>query len=204
MERDGVSVDGITDGGVVIGADGVPRCAWCSGHTDYEQYHDHEWGRRPSTDNHWFEKVCLEGFQAGLSWLIVLRRRERLREVFSGFDPDVVALMTNADIDRLVTDPGVIRHRGKLESVVNNARRAQALRDEWGSLAGFFERFAADRPRPVHLTDIPTTSNESHAMSRELRSRGWTFVGPTTMYALSQALGLVDDHLTTCWVARPS
>ena len=119
MAHDGVSVGGITDGGVVVGVDGVPRCGWCSGHTDYERYHDHEWGRRPSVDNHWFEKVCLEGFQAGLSWLIVLRRRERLREAFSGFDPDVVALMTNADVDRLVTDPGVIRHRGKLESVLN-------------------------------------------------------------------------------------
>ena len=188
----------------MIGADGRARCAWCGPHEDYIAYHDHEWGRRPATDDLWFEKVCLEGFQAGLSWLIVLRRRDHLRTVFSGFTPEVVAAMTDVDVERIVADPGVIRHRGKITSVINNARRAVELRDEFGRLGAFFERFACDRPRPMSPRDVPTVTDESRAMSRELRVRGWSFVGPTTMYALSQAYGLVDDHLDGCWVNETS
>jgi DNA-3-methyladenine glycosylase I len=190
--------------GAIPAADGRRRCPWCVGHADYEAYHDDEWGRPPNSDHEWFEKVCLEGFQAGLSWLTVLRRRDTLRAAFAGFDPMIVRGFGGADLERIMGDPGVIRHRGKVESVVNNAHRAVEMIEAWGRLDTFFLRFAEDtRPRPVTLGDIPSTSAGSIAMSRELRRAGWSFVGPTTMYALMQANGLVDDHLSTCETAPP-
>ncbi|MEY2973683.1 MAG: DNA-3-methyladenine glycosylase protein [Actinomycetota bacterium] len=191
--EDGHAGDGVT------GADGRRRCPWCIGHADYEAYHDLEWGRPPVRDLEWFEKVCLEGFQAGLSWLTILRRRESLRAAFAGFDPEIVARFGEREVASILLDPGVIRHRGKVESVVNNARRALETIERWGSLGGFFGRFAEpDRPRPARVSELPASTPGSTALSHELRRAGWSFVGPTTMYALMQANGLVDDHLVDC------
>lgn len=185
---------------LITGADGVARCYWCGDSPDYVAYHDREWGFPVSDDRRLFEKICLEGFQSGLSWLTILRKRARFREVFAGFDPTVVARFGDRDVDRLLGDPGIIRHRQKIESVINNARRALELVDERGSLAAYVWSFEpATASRPLRLT----TSDESHALSRDLRSRGWTFVGPTTAYAFMQAVGLVDDHFEGCAV-RPA
>lgn len=190
------------DGSVRPGSDGRLRCPWCIGHADYEAYHDLEWGRAPETDHEWFEKVCLEGFQAGLSWLTVLRRRTTLRHAFADFDPEVVRRFDERRVERILTDPGVIRHRGKVASVINNAQRAVEMIERWGSLAAFFSRFAEPaQPRPSSMLDVPAVTPVSTALSTELRRAGWTFVGPTTMYALMQANGLVDDHLALCATA---
>jgi len=189
-------------GVAIVGPDGVRRCPWCVGHADYVVYHDTEWGRAPDRDLEWFEKVCLEGFQAGLSWLTILRRRETLRGAFAGFDPEAVARFGEREVATILNDPGVIRHRGKIESVVNNARRALVMIDRWGSLSSFFERYAEpERPRPLRMDEVPASTPGSTALSKELRQAGWSFVGPTTMYALMQANGLVDDHLVGCGTA---
>jgi len=156
-------------------------------------------------DHRLFEKICLEGFQAGLSWITILRKRERFREVFDGFDPARVARFRAADVRRLLTDEGIVRHRGKIESTINNAGRALALQDERGSLAAYFwswEPLPADRPRTLTretLVTMPTTP-QSTALSKDLKKRGWTFVGPTTVYAFMQAMGLVNDHVHDCAV----
>jgi len=194
--------------GLVPGPDGEPRCRWAGAAPDYVAYHDDEWGRPTDDDVRLFEKVCLEGFQSGLSWLTILRKREAFRRAFAGFDLEAVARFGARDVRRLLADAGIVRHRGKIESTVNNARRACALRDELGSLAAFFWRFEPDpasRPRRLTwavLRGLATTP-ESTALSKELRRRGWTFVGPTTMYAFMQAVGIVNDHLDGC-VTRPA
>ena len=182
----------------------MERCFWAEGDELYQSYHDAEWGR-PATDDHrLFEKICLEGFQSGLSWLTILRKRERFREVFAKFDFDRVARFTETDVERLVQDKGIIRHRGKINSTINNAARAVEMREEFGSLAAYFWRFEPKpETRPKTLTwDVLKTmaiTNESKALSKDLKKRGWSFVGPTTAYAFMQAMGMVNDHMDTCF-----
>jgi DNA-3-methyladenine glycosylase I len=185
---------------LVVGSDGNARCRWCEPHDDYREYHDLEWGVAPTNDLEWFEKVSLEGFQAGLSWITILRRRDRFREVFEGFDPNVVARFGDADISRLLGDAGIIRHEGKIRAVINNASRAIELLDECGTLGAYFERFREpDMHAPLALSEVPASTPTSTRLSRDLRRRGWKFVGPTTMYAMGQSMGLVNDHLVGCW-----
>jgi DNA-3-methyladenine glycosylase I len=191
--------------GLARGGDGVVRCFWGASDPLYTRYHDEEWGFPVADDRRLFEKVCLEGFQAGLSWLTILRKREGFRRAFRRFDVEAVARLGTRDVARLLGDAGIVRHRGKIESVINNSRRARALAREHGSLAGFFWSFepaAEDRPKrltwPALLTLTKTPA--SIALSRELRKRGWTFVGPTTAYAFMQAMGLVNDHIEGCAV----
>ncbi len=195
-------IGGVKKSGLVVGEDGRARCFWCVGSPDYQAYHDDEWGVPVHDDRRLFEKVCLEGFQAGLSWLTILRRREGFRRAFAGFDFHRVARFTPARVAKLLQDPGIIRHRGKIEATINNARCAVQLVDECGSLDAFFWRFAppANPRRRVTRTTLAqqTTSPESVALSRELKRRGWRFVGPTTMYALMQAMGMVNDHIDGC------
>ncbi len=189
--------------GLLAGPDGEMRCFWHGNLPDYLHYHDHEWGRPVVDDTRLFEKICLEGFQSGLSWLTILRKRDNFREAFDGFDFERVANFSDADVERLVGNAGIIRHRGKIVSTVNNARRARELADEAGSLAAFFWRFEPppeERPAVVdlaHLRANPTTA-VSVRLSKELKKRGWSFVGPTTVYAFMQAMGLVNDHLEGC------
>jgi DNA-3-methyladenine glycosylase I len=189
--------------GLLPGPDGEPRCPWAVSAPDYVAYHDEEWGRPTGDDVRLFEKVCLEGFQSGLSWLTILRKRAAFRQGFAGFHLDEVARFGAPDVKRLLADAAIVRHRGKIESTINNARRACALRDELGSLAAYFWRFEpAPASRPKQLTRAAlramATTPESTALSKDLRRRGWTFVGPTTMYAFMQAVGIVDDHLPGC------
>jgi DNA-3-methyladenine glycosylase I len=176
------------------------RCEWAVG-PEYEAYHDREWGFPVVDDVRLFEKLCLEGFQAGLSWLTILRKREHFRAAFHGFRPEVVAGYGEADVARLLADPGIVRHRGKIESTINNARRCLELQEREGSLAGYVWSFEPDptsRPTVVTPGTITATSPSSVAMAKDLKARGWTFVGPTTVHAFQQAMGLVDDHLSTC------
>jgi len=186
---------------VRLGSDGFPRCWWGAGpDPDYMRYHDDEWGRPMGSDHRLFEKLCLEGFQSGLSWLTILRKRENFRAVFAGFDPELVADFTQADVDRLLGDAGIVRHRGKIESTINNARRALDLIEERGTLAAYvwaFEASELHRP-PDQTSPIPSTSPASVAMSKDLKKRGWSFVGPTTAYAFMQAMGLTNDHVEGC------
>jgi len=180
------------------------RCWWPGDDPLYQRYHDEEWGRPVTDDHRLFEKICLEGFQAGLSWLTILRKRENFRAAFAGFDFARVARYAARDVERLLQDAGIVRHRGKIESTINNAKRAVALSDEAGSLAAYFWRWQpapAARPRRVTkavLMQMSVTA-ESTALSRDLKGRGWTFVGPTTVYAFMQATGLVNDHVETCF-----
>jgi len=185
------------------GPDRKLRCAWGVSAPDYVAYHDAEWGLPTADDVRLFEKVCLEGFQSGLSWLTILRKRNAFRRGFAGFDFEKVARFGARDVARLLADAGIVRHRGKIESAINNARRACELRDEVGSLAAYFWRFEpALASRPERLTwaalRAMTTTAESLALSKDLRRRGWTFVGPTTLYAFMQAVGIVNDHLDGC------
>jgi DNA-3-methyladenine glycosylase I len=190
-----------SEDGVIRGEDGKDRCFWGAGSADYQAYHDGEWGRPVADDVRLFEKICLEGFQSGLSWLTILRKRENFRRAFAGFDFREVARFGDKDIERLVADAGIIRHRGKIVSTVNNAARAAVLRDEFGSLAAYVWRF---EPDGSHVgSPPPSQTPESVAMSRDLKRRGWTFVGPTTVYAFMQAVGLVNDHVDGCaWRRR--
>jgi len=187
----------------IVGDDGVARCWWAGRDPLYCAYHDREWGFPVRDDRRLFEKVCLEGFQAGLAWITILRKREHFRAAFRGFEIDAVARMNRRSVDRLLRDPGIVRHRGKIESTLNNARRARELVDEHGSLARFFWSFEppADarpaRPSRRSLSQAPP-SQQAEALSRALKARGWTFVGPTTLYAFMQAMGLVDDHVAGC------
>jgi len=179
------------------------RCWWCGTDPLYVQYHDHEWGKPVTDDHRLFEKVCLEGFQAGLSWLTILRKREHFRSAFAGFDVDRVARYTARDVTRLLGDARIVRHRGKIESTINNARRAIELREECGALSDYFWRWTPDpasRPRRITKETLVgmATTPESTALSKDLRKRGWTFVGPTTIYAFMQAMGLVNDHIDEC------
>jgi DNA-3-methyladenine glycosylase I len=181
----------------------VNRCWWCGSDPLYVEYHDLEWGKPVTDDRRLFEKVCLEGFQAGLSWLTILRKRENFRRAFVNFDIDRVARFTARDVTRLLGDVGIIRHRGKIESTINNAQRAIELRGECGSLSKYFWRWEpapASRPRRITRETLMgmATTPESVALSKDLRKRGWTFVGPTTIYAFMQAMGLVNDHVEVC------
>jgi DNA-3-methyladenine glycosylase I len=191
--------------GLVVGEDRRRRCRWAASDPLYVAYHDEEWGRPVRDDDRLFEKICLEGFQSGLSWLTILRKRENFRRAFRGFDPAVVARFGVRDVRRLLGDAGIVRHRGKIESTINNGKRALALIDEHGSLAAYVWRFEpAARDRPKKLTwDVLRTMSTSPAsieLSNDLRRRGWTFVGPTTAYAFMQAMGLVNDHIPGCHV----
>jgi DNA-3-methyladenine glycosylase I len=189
--------------GLVLHADGVTRCWWPGQDPLYLRYHDREWGAPVTNDRRLFEKICLEGFQAGLSWLTILRKRPNFRRAFEDFNIDRVARFGSRDVQRLLTDEGIIRHRGKIESTINNARRAAELRDEFGSLAAYVWRWEPEpRSRPRRLTRDALMqlgrTPESIALSKDLKRRGWTFVGPTTVYAFMQAMGLVNDHVEGC------
>lgn len=184
--------------------DGRARCAWAGSDPLYVHYHDAEWGRPVVDDDRLFEKLCLEGFQSGLAWITVLRKRERFRAVFHDFRIARVAAMTEADVERLVLDPGIIRHRGKIVSTLNNAQRALEVQREFGSFAAYVWRF---EPHPAHRPDrltaealkAMTETDASRALSKDLRKRGFSFVGPTTCYAFMQAMGLVNDHIEGCF-----
>ncbi len=184
--------------------DGKQRCVWPGADQLYRHYHDAEWGRPVTSDTRLFEKICLEGFQAGLSWITILRKRERFRAVFHGFDLHKVAAMNEDDIDRLLLDPGIIRHRGKIVATINNAAKAIELQREFGSLAAYFWRFEPPlTARPTSISHqavlaMPHTL-ASNALSKDLRKRGFSFVGPTTCYAFMQAMGMVNDHIETCF-----
>jgi DNA-3-methyladenine glycosylase I len=193
--------------GLAVGADGQRRCFWCASAPDYVDYHDRDWGLPVDDDRRLFEKICLEGFQSGLSWLTILRKRAAFRRAFADFDFVRVARFGAADVARLLDDAGIVRHRGKIESTLNNARRACDLADEFGSLAAYFWSFepdAATRPARLDWATLRKmgTAPEAIALSRDLKRRGWSFVGPTTVYAFMQATGLVNDHLDGC-ASRP-
>lgn len=185
---------------VIVDEDGTARCWWPGTHPDYVAYHDTEWGRTVHDDIRLFEKLCLEGFQSGLSWLTILRKRPRFREVFDGFEPAAVAGYDDEDVARLLDDPGIIRHRGKVEATIANARATLAIQDSHGSLDTFVWAFAPDRrgPRPARRDDIPATTEESTALAKALKRAGFRFVGPTTAYAFMQSMGMVNDHLAAC------
>ncbi len=191
---------------LITGADGRARCGWCGTDPLYVTYHDDEWGRPVTDDTRLFEKLCLEGFQAGLSWLTILRKRPAFRAAFADFDMATVAGFGDDDVERLLGDAGIVRHRGKITATINNAARAQELIDEVGSLSDHVRSFVPDpvarAARPRSMADVPATTDESTALSRDLKGRGWRFVGPTTVYAFMQAMGLVDDHVDSCWIPR--
>lgn len=189
--------------GLIIGEDQKARCWWYNKLPDYQQYHDEEWGHPVVDDIRLFEKICLEGFQSGLSWLTILRKRENFRKAFVGFDFEKVARFSTQDVERLLQDAGIVRHRKKIESTINNAQKACALVEETGSLARYFWRFepnASERPRRMDYESLSTLAQTptSKAISKDLKKRGWSFVGPTTAYAFMQAMGLVNDHLEGC------
>src|SRR5687767_2820087 len=185
----------------IPGLDGKLRCKWCSAAPEFLGYHDKEWGFPVDDDFRLFEKLCLEGFQSGLSWRTILAKRENFRAAFHNFDFDRVARFTTRDVERLLKDAGIVRHRGKIEAVINNARRAREMADQEGSLTAFIW---SHEPDPAHLAAPQTvsTSRESIALSKELKKRGWKFVGPTTVYAFMQAMGLVNDHVEACVIRR--
>jgi DNA-3-methyladenine glycosylase I len=181
------------------------RCWWCGTDPLYVRYHDEEWGRPVTDDNRLFEKICLEGFQAGLSWLTILRKRDAFRELFAGFEIDRVARFGDRDVTRLLSDARIVRHRGKILSTINNARRARELQQEFGTLSAYvrgWQPSPESRPRRLTKEVLMTmgTTPESVARSTDLRRRGWTFVGPTTIYAFMQAMGLVNDHVDECFL----
>lgn len=179
------------------GPDGQPRCRWCAAAPEFLDYHDTEWGFPVADDRRLFEKLCLESFQSGLSWRTILAKRDNFRAAFHGFDFDRVAHFTSQDIERLLGDAGIVRHRGKIEAVINNAQRAQELVQREGSLAAFVWRYEAEAT-PQAQPQTVSTSAQSLALSKELKTRGWKFVGPTTVYAFMQAMGLVNDHAEGC------
>jgi len=186
--------------GLQRGEDGVLRCWWCGDDPEYVRYHDQEWGVPVHDDVRLFEKLCLEGFQAGLSWITILRKRPAFRAAFADFDPAVVAGFGAADVERLLQDAGIVRHRGKIEATIANARAYHDLVAAEGSLDAFVWRFAPQTPPPAPriIADVPAVTPGSTALSRDLKRRGWRFVGPTTAYAFMQSMGLVDDHLEGC------
>jgi DNA-3-methyladenine glycosylase I len=194
--------------GLVVGDDGRARCWWATGDPLYRPYHDDEWGHPVDDDRRLFEKLCLEGFQSGLSWLTILRKRDNFRAAFDGFDPRKIARYDDRDVERLLADAGIVRHRGKILATITNARRYLDVVDETGSLAAYLWSFEPDpSTRPPHLDRdalmTMDTTTESTALSKDLRRRGWAFVGPTTVYAAMQAMGIVNDHLEGCFV-RPT
>lgn len=180
-----------------VAPDGKSRCHWCGAAPEFLHYHDAEWGFPVSDDHRLFEKLCLEGFQSGLSWRTILAKRENFRAAFHDFDFDQVARYTQGDVDRLLNDAGIVRHRGKIEATINNARQAQALIKTEGSLATFIWRYEPDLSQLAE-PQTASTSAASIALSKDLRKRGWKFVGPTTVYAFMQAMGLINDHVEDC------
>ncbi len=189
--------------GLVVGEDGVARCFWGASSDEYRSYHDEEWGFPVTDDRRLFEKLCLEGFQAGLSWLTILRKRDAFRRAFDGFDFERVAGFGPADVERLLGDASIVRHRGKIESTINNAARCVELVETEGSLAAYawrFEPAPESRPSPLTWEALRAMAQtpESRALAKDLKRRGWTFVGPTTVYAFMQAMGLVNDHVEGC------
>ena len=190
-----------------IGPDDRARCGWVGDDDEYRRYHDEEWGRPLHGDRALFEKMALEGFQAGLSWITILRKRPRFREVFAGFEPEVVAEFGTEDVARLMSDAGIIRNRAKIEATISNAALVRDLAEGeldalmWSFAPRIAGASASARARPRELGDVPAVTPESTALSRALRSRGFRFVGPTTMYALMQSAGMVDDHVEGCWCA---
>ena len=197
----------MSGGSTIVGADGVPRCAWVGSDLEYERYHDEEWGTPLHGDAALFEKVSLEAFQAGLSWITILRKREAFREAFQGFDIDSVAAMTDDQLEALLLNTKIVRNRAKILATRSNAR---LTRDMVAQSPGAFDALMwsfAPSPRAIHgarpksLADVPATTPESVAMSAHLRQLGYSFVGPTTMYALMQSTGMVDDHVEACWLA---
>ena len=191
---------------LIIGKDSRPRCFWCGDDDQYVEYHDLQWARPVVDDIDLYEKICLEGFQAGLSWLTILRKRESFRKAFRGFDPKIVAKFNQRDVNRLIKDESIVRHRGKIEAAINNAQATLKVQKDFGSLATFVWGF---RPKlttslankaPKRISDINASTIESEALSKALRQRGFKFVGPTTMYAAMQSLGLVNDHFDGCHV----
>ncbi|MBZ0071896.1 MAG: DNA-3-methyladenine glycosylase I [Gammaproteobacteria bacterium] len=179
------------------GPDGKPRCQWCSAAPEFLAYHDTEWGFPVSDDHRLFEKLCLEGFQSGLSWRTILAKRENFRAAFHDFDFNRIARFTQRDVNRLLKDEGIVRHRGKIEAVINNALRAQELVKQEGSLAAFIWRYEPDI-KQLATPQTVSTSDESTALSKDLKKQGWKFVGPTTVYAFMQAMGLINDHVEGC------
>jgi DNA-3-methyladenine glycosylase I len=183
---------------LIKGEDGLDRCWWGAEPPIYREYHDDEWARPVTDDNRLFEKICLEGFQAGLSWLTILRKRENFRSAYAGFDPQQIVGYGETDVERLLHDEGIVRHEGKIRSVMNNAGRALELIATHGSLSSYFWGWAdPDDPAPE---EIPATTEKSSQLSKQLKGMGWSFVGPTTIYAFMQATGLVNDHLEGCHV----
>jgi len=181
----------------INGPDGKPRCRWCAAAPEFLDYHDTEWGFPVADDHRLFEKLSLEGFQSGLSWRTILAKRENFRAAFHGFDFDRIARFTQRDLARLLKDAGIVRHRGKIDAVINNARRAQELVERDGSLAAFVWRYEPDAGR-LAKPQTASTSTESIALSKDLKTQGWKFVGPTTVYAFMQAMGLINDHVEDC------
>jgi len=184
----------------ILGTDGRPRCRWCAGAPEFEPYHDNEWGYPVGDDQRLFEKISLEAFQSGLSWRTILAKRENFRRAFDGFDFHKVARYGAQDLARLLDDEGIVRHRGKIEAVINNAQRAVELQAAEGSLAAYIWRYEVD-PATAAPPQTASTSPESIALSKDLKKRGWKFVGPTTVYAFMQAMGLVNDHAVGCVMA---
>jgi DNA-3-methyladenine glycosylase I len=186
---------------LATGDDGVLRCWWGASTPDYQAYHDAEWGFPVADDRRLFEKLVLEGFQSGLSWLTILRKRENFRTAFAGFDFEQVAKFGPEDVERLLQDAGIVRHRGKIEAAVNNAQRAVELVEEEGSFAAYVWGFEPER---AVKSELPAQTAESQALAKDLKRRGWRFVGPTTVYAFMQAMGLVNDHLEGCVAHEPA
>jgi DNA-3-methyladenine glycosylase I len=184
-------------GKTIVGEDGKARCRWCAASPEYRSYHDTEWGFPVADDRRLFEKLSLEGFQSGLSWRTILAKRENFRAAFHDFDFDRVARFGQRDVKRLLADSGIVRHRGKIEAVINNARRARELVERDGSLAGFLWRYEPD-PKKKARPQTVSTSADSIALSKDLKKLGWAFVGPTTCYAFMQAMGMVNDHVEDC------
>ena len=186
---------------IVIGPDGKCRCSWCDAAPEFNAYHDTEWGFPVTDDRRLFEKICLEGFQSGLSWRTILSKRANFRAAFADFDFHRVAQFDETDIARLLQDAGIIRHRGKIEATINNAQRACEMVEREGSLAAYFWRFEPD-PTEIATPQTMSTSPTSVALSKDLKKRGWKFVGPTTVFAFMQAMGLINDHAEGCFL-RP-
>lgn len=182
----------------IKGPDGKVRCRWCDTAPEFLDYHDKEWGYPVDDDRRLFEKLCLEGFQSGLSWRTILAKRENFRKAFHDFDFNKIAKFTQRDVNRLLKDEGIVRHRGKIEAVINNAKRAQELVKQEGSLAAFIWRYEPDK-KQLAKPQTASTSETSIALSNELKKRGWKFVGPTTVYAFMQAMGLINDHAEGCF-----
>lgn len=197
-------MSGSDESGVVVGADGKARCYWCVGAEELQHYHDSEWGVVVKDDRGLFELLSLEGFQAGLSWLTILRKRTAFQNAFQNFDIRKVANFTEDDVERLVVDKGIVRSRGKIQAIINNANLALGMIEEFGSLANYIEAYRPDpsqRPKRIDKKTLQamTTSPEAIEMSRDLKKRGWKYVGPSTVYAFMQAVGLVNDHCDGCF-----